>query len=914
MKNKEEEIFSSLDRVYMDRAIREAYSFLNREDREFSPYLPSGYNGFNSEILNPVTRGIINYERLSHPYYFNRADRSLDALNSLALNFQFDLNKTRLLMAIVREAVMSKDDPEACLSYLSLYGKVLQGTPAQVRSLLVQKLHLTVLSDRPLNSIDGAFDDRVYDSFSLGKRTALQVVVDAYIKGLSRVTIVHINEIQMQIIPVVLEAGKMLNVDVEFALEFTHGRGDGKQNFILYFPGCRDLEDYERVLGTPGMTDFHKELIRMAEAREKAVSKEIRRFNRKVLPGLNKGFEKYPELLMEKISLDAMLETITVNRLSIPSLGHYIYGIYGSILKQRMEAFDLEEFAPLLGKLKKMKNREISALVEKVERLDQEYNKMDHEAFTARYLSEDFEISVSIPDFAAHLIRLREAGIDVVLAMAQKPEFSRLLESLLRYSGGVNGIELFNTKYFFSHREKEGEIAGLIALINIYNEGAVKALFRMAQSSGLVRDRGDRFKVLLSDAAMQMLKTGDESFKIKLGSGSNDYSTLSPGMGFLIPRFSLLGIRSSIKGLAGHFTLPFRMGDKLESLPFSVERSGPFSVLKRLSRGSVILLGNPTAFDPKRKRDRKISLIKRLKSANPTIRNSIFVILGVLFSLLPVKGSLALPYIGLWFLISLVQSVLSDLFSHGGRKIQSFRKELINARDLASYLFFTGLAIPVLGNASYHITGYLESAGMSEGMKSIILFVLLGIVSWIYTGGTTLLRGYKPLTAVVNGARSFYSFPLAAASALFLPLPPIVQQKIWTAVAGAFVEGIAKYREDLRLRKADFLRLFREMGNPRTTVDRRQCLSYDLLYIRGRKPRGREVLASVFSSLPSGEREAIIRELKREDLYSTLRREGLDPSYAALYPGLEKERLEVLEELSGRAGSVMPESKELPGE
>ncbi|MDC7234862.1 MAG: hypothetical protein PQJ58_16630, partial [Spirochaetales bacterium] len=413
MPDKEDVLFNQLDRVYMDRSIQEAYVFLNRNDRKKSPYLPSGFHGINREILTPVTRGIINYENLSRQDYFNNPDRALDALNCLALNFQFDQNKTRLLMAVVREAVKSKKDAESCLSYLSLYRKALDGTPAQVRSLLVQKFHLTVLADRPLNQQDAGFDDRVYGSFSLGKRTALQVLVDAYIKGLSRVTIVHINEIHRSIIPLVLEAGRMLGVDVEFALEFTHGRGVGKQNFLLYFPECTEASDYEKILNSQPMSSFQKELAKVAEAREKGVSKEIRRFNQKVRPGLNKGFEKYPELVMEPVSLEDLLKTIKVNQLSIPSLGHYLYEGYGAILKKRMEAFDLDEFTPILGKLKKMKNREISALVEKVERLDQEYNKMDHEAFTARYLSEDFEISVTIPGFADHLKSIRKAGVDV---------------------------------------------------------------------------------------------------------------------------------------------------------------------------------------------------------------------------------------------------------------------------------------------------------------------------------------------------------------------------------------------------------------------------------------------------------------------------------------------------------------------
>ena len=179
-------------------------------------------------------------------------------------------------------------------------------------------------------------------------------------------------------------------------------------------------------------------------------------------------------------------------------------------------------------------------------------------------------------------------------------------------------------------------------------------------------------------------------------------------MGFLIPRISLLGIRSSLTGMAGHYTLPFRLGEMPESLPFSVERTAPRTILSRLFNNAVILLGNPTAFDPKKKKESKISLRNRMKNANPLIRNTILVILGILVSLTPVKGTLKPVYIILWFIISVLQSVLSDLISHGGKKVRFYRKDLINSRDLSSYLFFTGVAIPVLGYISYNIAGALK--------------------------------------------------------------------------------------------------------------------------------------------------------------------------------------------------------------
>lgn len=180
----------------------------------------------------------------------------------------------------------------------------------------------------------------------------------------------------------------------------------------------------------------------------------------------------------------------------------------------------------------------------------------------------------------------------------------------------------------------------------------------------------------------------------------------------------------------------------------------------------------------------------------------------------------------------------------------------------------------------------------------MVLFILLGLVSWFYTGITTLLRGYKPNTALINGARSFYSFPLAALSAMVLPLPPIVQQKIWTAVAGAIVEGFAKYREDLRLRQLDFARLFREIASPRTSERRILCLIYDLLYIRGRLPRGKEVLSSLIKSASAIDLSILIDQLQRDDLFITLQQEGLNSSYLEMKPLLEEERNELLGELS----------------
>jgi hypothetical protein len=895
MKEKKKELFNSLDKVYMDKSIQEALTFLNREDRDKSPYLPSSFHGINHAILYPVTRGLINYEKLSRSDYYLYPDQSLDALNSLALGFQFDLNKTRLLMAVVREATKKGHDTEHCVSYLSLYRKVLEGSPAQIRTLLVQRFQLTVLQDRPLFTMDCGFDDRVYENFSLGKRTALQVLVDAYIKGLSRVTIVHINDIHRQILPVVLEAGRMLGIQVEFAMEFSHGKGKGKLNFLIYFPRCTTSEDYETLLDTETLGSFRSELARVSVAREKAVSKEIRRFNRKVRPDLNKGFETYPDLLMEPVSLEELLQTIKINQLSIPSLGNYLYLKYGQILDQRTKSFDLEEFAPLMGRLKKIKNREIADLVEKLERLDREYHKMDPEEFTERYLSQDLEYSVSIPGFTEHLTKIRALGGDVIIAYPHSTGLPVFLETLLHYAGGINGVELFNTKYFFDHREKEEELKELVTLVSIYSQGAIKPLLRKARDYGLIKDRGEKFKILLADAVLQMLDAGDEGFKIKLGSGSNDYRISSPGMGFLIPKITRLGFRSSLRGLTGHYTLPFKLGENPEPLPIKVERRGYFGTIRSLSRSAVILLGNPTARTSVRNKDRKISILNRMRNANPTVRNSLLILFGILFSQISVKGALSPHYIFLWFLISLLQSVLSDLISHGGRKLKQYRRTLINGKDLATYLFFTGMAIPVLGNASFRIETLLEGTSLSPGSSGIILFILLGLVSWLYTGTTTLIRGYKPLTAVVNGARSFYSFPLAALSAMFLPLPPIVQQKIWTAVAGAFVEGVAKYREDIRIRQRDYQSLFREIHLERTTERRRHSLLYDLLYIRSRQPRGRDVFNSIIKDITEDQRIALIQFLKAENLFDFLLQENLCKSYRSLYPELEKERTHILE-------------------
>jgi len=122
-------------------------------------------------------------------------------------------------------------------------------------------------------------------------------------------------------------------------------------------------------------------------------------------------------------------------------------------------------------------------------------------------------------------------------------------------------------------------------------------------------------------------------------------------------------------------------------------------------------------------------------------------------------------------------------------------------------------------------------------------------------------------------------------------------------VAGAVVEGIAKYREDLRLRKSDFARLFREIASPRTSERRVLCLIYDLLYIRGRMPRGKEVLSDLIGSASVDDLSLLVDQLQRDDLFFTLQQEGLNSSYAEMKPLLEEERKELIRELSSLPNS-----------
>ena len=113
-------------------------------------------------------------------------------------------------------------------------------------------------------------------------------------------------------------------------------------------------------------------------------------------------------------------------------------------------------------------------------------------------------------------------------------------------------------------------------------------------------------------------------------------------------------------------------------------------------------------------------------------------------------------------------------------------------------------------------------------------------------------------------------------------------------MAGAFVEGAAKFREDLRLRRDDYTKILGEIHSDLTSDRRIRCLLYDLLYIRGRMPRGKDVLSTILKDLPESEKQKIIKLLKSENFFSYLLDDKVDSKYRGLLPLLEEERNETV--------------------
>ena len=255
--------------------------------------------------------------------------RSLrDEVFSTSTSF-YHKNTARVLMQIMKELVRSQGNELRQLQLAHDFRMVFSGKPRRVRAEL-GKYHLL---EMPEEWNQYAFDDHVHDANTKGRKSPTHLLMDAWIKGIRKITVVYYNHVEKEVVEELLEAGAILDIHVRIGIELS-ARFRGKfVRFLWELEGFFDQHSLLQFLEKPSVREI------MAEGREVSLYQQ-----RYVLAVLEQFNTRHRHVLDEELGLaSAPLDEGAFSRfvgMGQPSLLHlatFIQGGYRMLLEAEME-------------------------------------------------------------------------------------------------------------------------------------------------------------------------------------------------------------------------------------------------------------------------------------------------------------------------------------------------------------------------------------------------------------------------------------------------------------------------------------------------------------------------------------------------------------------------------------------------
>ena len=173
-----------------------------------------------------------------------KALRSLRDEVLLADRIFYQRNTARVLTQIMKELLRSHGDTMQQLELAHDFRLVSTGTPRLVRKQLL-KYHLL---EMPEDWSQFAFDNHVHDASTKGRKSPTHLIMDAWIKGIRHLTVVYYNFVNPEIIEELIEAGSILDIQVQVGIEMSAPFRDKYVRFIWELHGLRDTSSHLKFL------------------------------------------------------------------------------------------------------------------------------------------------------------------------------------------------------------------------------------------------------------------------------------------------------------------------------------------------------------------------------------------------------------------------------------------------------------------------------------------------------------------------------------------------------------------------------------------------------------------------------------------------------------------------------------------
>jgi hypothetical protein len=226
-------------------------------------------------------------------------------------------NTARVLVQIMKELIRCHGDELCQLRLAHDFRSACDGKPRRIRAELA-KYHLL---EMPEEWNQFAFDDHVHDANTKGRKSPTHLIMDAWLKGIRRLTVVYYNVVEEEVIEELLEASALLDIHVRIGIELSSRLRNGFVRFIWELEGFLEQQDILKF--------FREEMVRelMNEGRE--VSRYQQQYVAAVLKAFNdrhrQVLAKELDLMVEEIHEEEFLAFVGTGQPSLLHLAKYIH-------------------------------------------------------------------------------------------------------------------------------------------------------------------------------------------------------------------------------------------------------------------------------------------------------------------------------------------------------------------------------------------------------------------------------------------------------------------------------------------------------------------------------------------------------------------------------------------------------------
>ena len=291
--------------------------------------------GFIKEFKKRRTTIVETYLRITKildSANFNQRIRALKLLAEHIIysrSLKMPLNAARVQLAIMKEVVKNRDNKRVQLELMRDFTVTSFGHPRSIRKFL-NKFNIIEVPEtgEELKDLKMGWDFHVHDNTSYGLKSPTQLIIDAFIKGISELTVAYNNLDHEDAVKEVLEAGKILGIKVNIALEFSAITKGNRFHYMYILPNFSSKkEKFKKFLKhqTEDFKDFLQELEENEKKRVKNIKSMIFNFNEYHLPLINKGYAPDSIYYLHPISFNNSKKSGGYSIYSRRQLGEYLY-------------------------------------------------------------------------------------------------------------------------------------------------------------------------------------------------------------------------------------------------------------------------------------------------------------------------------------------------------------------------------------------------------------------------------------------------------------------------------------------------------------------------------------------------------------------------------------------------------------